>query len=516
VPEHLTSDQELDRLRPILDIALDAVVLMRADGIVADWNAAAVATFGWTREEAVGCSMADLIIPPRYRESHQAGLERFNRTAEARILDQRIEIEAIDRAGREFPVELAVTWTRVAEERIFVGFLRDISERRRSQQLLHRQATEARLLFEVTRFAADTESFEEALRECLKAICQLTGWPAGHAYTVRQGASAELVSTQVWHEDVPGLARQIAAATLETRFRPGFGLPGTILQTRQPAWVSDAEADSNFIRKGSGFRAAFGFPVTSEGRIIAVLEFFSTERAEPDAELLLIVRTLGEQVGRVLERKRTEEHQRLMTKELNHRVRNNLSIIQSVAHQTFGEAGDRGALAAFESRIGALAAAHEVLTRENWEAASLDDLARQTIFACGAAEDQVDLQGPDVLLPPRLAVSFTMALHELCTNAVKYGALSVSDGCVRLTWELVNIADGERLRLAWREEGGPPVKPPARRGFGSRMIERALARELGGEVTLTFAPAGLECLIDAPAPAPEEAAEESRNGLESD
>lgn len=503
--EQLTSDQELDRLKPILDIALDAVVLMRDDGVVADWNSAAVATFGWTREEAIGRSMAELIIPARYREGHQVGLERFNRTQEPRILDQRIEIEAIDRTGREFPVELAVTCTQVAGDRLFVGFLRDISERRRAQQLLQRQAVEARLVFEVTRFAADTESFEEALRECLKAICHLTGWPVGHAYTVRQGASAELVSTQVWHEDVPGLAAQIAAATAETRFRPGVGLPGQILQTREPAWVADAEADASFVRKGSGFRAAFGFPVTSEGRIIAVLEFFSTERAEPDAELMLIVRTLGEQVGRVLERKRTEEHQRLMTKELNHRVRNNLSIIQSVAHQTFSGSASAAALAAFESRIGALAAAHEVLTRENWEAASLDDLARQTVFGCGAGADQVTCNGPAVWLPPRLAVSFSMALHELCTNAVKYGALSVPTGCVRLSWELVHNADGERLRLAWREEGGPPVASPTRRGFGSRMIERALARELGGEVRLTFAPAGLECLIDAPAPAPEEA-----------
>ena len=504
--ERLTSEQELDRLKPILDIALDAVVLMRDDGAVADWNSAAVATFGWTRDEAVGRMMADLIIPIRYRESHQAGLERFNRTDQARILDQRIEIEAIDRSGREFPVELAVTSTRVGGERVFVGFLRDISERRRSQRLLERQATEARLLFEVTRFAADSESFEDALRECLKAICQLTGWPAGHAYLVRHGSSSELVSTRVWHEDIPGLAGRIAGATAATRFRPGVGLPGTILQTREPAWVSDAEVDSNFVRKGSGFRAAFGFPVTSEGRIIAVLEFFSTEPAEPDAELLLIVRTLGEQVGRVLERKQTEEHQRLMTRELNHRVRNNLSIIQSVAHQTFSETADRSALAAFESRIGALAAAHEVLTRENWEAASLDDLARQTIFACGAGEAQVTFHGPPVWLPPRLAVSFSMALHELCTNAVKYGAFSVPGGRVMLSWELVANPDGDRLRLAWSEEGGPPVQPPARRGFGSRMIERALARELGGEVELSFAPAGVRCLIDAPAPAPEEGA----------
>jgi len=507
---HEIQEAGLEALRPILDTALDAVVIMRADGKVADWNQVAEAIFGWTREEAVGRSMGELIIPPQHREGHRQGLERFNRTGVKRILNQRIEITALDKSGREFPVELSVTCSGAGEERLFVGFVRDITARRETEAKLERQAREARLMFEVTRLAADSDSFEEAISGSLKAICNVTGWPVGHALVVREGWTAELVSTSVWHEDTPGAADAIREATAKISFTPGTGLPGEILQSMAPAWISDADQEANFLRKGLGFSAAFGFPLTSEGRIIGVLEFFTAERTEPDPQLLLIVRSLGEQVGRVLERKRTEEHQRLMTKELNHRVRNTLAVVQSVASQSFRDgAASEAARQAFESRLGALAAAHDVLTHRNWEAAPLAEVVSKTVFGCGAEDGRISLEGPDIWLPPKAAVSLTMALHELCTNAVKYGAYSTPDGKVHVAWALVEAAEGRRLRLEWREAGGPVVTPPKRRGFGSRMIERALARELGGSVELRFLPEGLHCVLDAPAPSQDAEGEET-------
>jgi two-component sensor histidine kinase len=275
-----------------------------------------------------------------------------------------------------------------------------------------------------------------------------------------------------------------------------------VLQTGEPAWISDADADSNFLRKGQGFGAAFAFPVKSEGRIIAVLEFFARAKAPPDAELMLTVRTLGEQVGRVLERKRTEEHQRLLVNELNHRVKNTLAIVQSLANQTFkGDAAKRGARQAFESRLAALAAAHDVLTAEKWESASLHEVIRKTGIGCGADDRRVEISGPDLRLAPKTAVALAMALHELCTNAIKYGSLSTESGSVRVSWRSAESADGAKLHLEWREEGGPPVSPPKTRGFGSTMIERALASELGGVVELRFLPEGLLCQVEAPLPA---------------
>ena len=499
-----TQGAAVDALSPVLETALDAVVVMRADGTVAAWNAVAERTFGWTSSEAVGRLMADLIIPEQHRDAHCAGLGRYNETGEERVLNRRIEISALHSDGREIPVELSITTAAALHEKIFIGFLRDISERREAEARLTRQARETKMLFDITSMAAETGSFEGALRACLEAICQLTGWPVGHAMVLKPGA-AELVSTEIWHEAEPGSAGPLKDATARLRFTPGVGVPGRMLETGEPVWVSDAESEPSFARKGLGFGAAFGFPVKSEGRIIAALEFFSRGTALPDAELLLTVRTLGEQVGRVLERKRTEEHQRLLLNELNHRVKNTLAVIQSIASQTFrGDAATPEARTAFESRLSAFAAANDLLTRRNWKEASLHQVIEEAGVGCGAGQGRIGIEGEDVMLAPRTAVSIAMALHELCTNAVKHGALSNDAGSVTISWTVEKQSENRRLKLCWAEQGGPPVEPPQRRGFGSRMIERGLAAELGGSVELSFRPEGVRCAVDAPLPRDED------------
>ena len=485
-------------LRPVLDTVLDAVLAIRPDGTVIAWNKVAESTFGWSAEEAVGQAMADLIVPEQHREAHCKGLERYLRTGEQRVLNRRIEITAMRKSGEEFPVELSITTAALGGEDVFIGFLRDISERRDAEATIRRQAREAELLFRVTRMAAETDSFEEALHSCLEAISDLTGWPVGHALVSSAGGD-ELVSTQVWFEASEGAASAMQEATAGIRFTAGVGLPGLILKTGEPVWLSDVDTDPLFIRKGHGFRAAFGFPIKSEAKIIAALEFFTHSTTLPDNELMLTVRTLGEQVGRVIERKRTEEHQRLLVNELNHRVKNTLALVQSLAAQTFKEGtADASARAAFDERLAALAGAHDVLTDQHWESASLHQVIEKTGLGCGADSGRVRVQGPDISFDPKTAVALAMALHELCTNAVKYGALSNADGTVCVSCDIVDGGAAPRLLISWEERGGPAVSMPERRGFGSRMIERVLASELSGSANLEFLPTGLLCVIEAP------------------
>jgi PAS domain S-box-containing protein len=198
----------------------------------------------------------------------------------------------------------------------------------------------------------------------------------------------------------------------------------------------------------------------------------------------------------VSDRRAAEERQRLLVNELNHRVKNTLALVQGLALQSFREGRDPSeARAAFQERLAALAAAHDLLTRENWEGATLAQLAEEAIGHHNDQEERIAFSGPRLILSPKAAVSLVMALHELGTNAAKYGALSTPAGRVTVAWE---IAPGDRLRLEWREQGGPPVEPPARRGFGFRMIERALAADLAGVARIEFEPDGLVCRIDAP------------------
>lgn len=198
--------------------------------------------------------------------------------------------------------------------------------------------------------------------------------------------------------------------------------------------------------------------------------------------------------------RQAEAQRALLVAELNHRVKNTLAIVQAVARQTF-ERSDvpHETRQAFDGRLSALAAAHDLLTRENWEKASLRALAADAAVLCGSAGERILFDGPPLVLEPKQAVSVALALHELCTNAMKYGSLSGSGGGVEMTWRLTDETR-PRLALVWREHGGPPVAPPRRRGFGTRMIERVLAQELGGEVAVEFRPQGLVCTVTAPAP----------------
>ncbi len=200
----------------------------------------------------------------------------------------------------------------------------------------------------------------------------------------------------------------------------------------------------------------------------------------------------------VTERHRHEEHLKLLLDELNHRVKNTLAIVQSIANLTL-KGVDATVRDDFEQRLLTLSAVHGLLTDQNWQGAGLDAVVRAALkpYLPGPSsgrEFRLSFVGEDFRLKPKSAVAVSMALHELGTNAAKYGALSIGQGSVAVHWTTA----GGRFRLSWQESGGPPVVPPQRRGFGSLMIERGLAAELQGEVTIDYRPSGVVCTIDAP------------------
>lgn len=199
-------------------------------------------------------------------------------------------------------------------------------------------------------------------------------------------------------------------------------------------------------------------------------------------------------------RKRAEEHEQLLIHELNHRVKNTLATVQALAMQTFRQgAGSHVAFDTFEARLQALSAAHDVLTREKWKGADIRDIVDRALAAWSrGAASRVELKGPALRLRPEAALALALALHELATNASKYGALSNAVGVVDIRWSTSGRGDAPAFRLEWQERDGPPVKAPARTGFGARLIEQGLAQDLGGSARLTFAEAGVECVVDAP------------------
>lgn len=194
----------------------------------------------------------------------------------------------------------------------------------------------------------------------------------------------------------------------------------------------------------------------------------------------------------ITDRKRGEEHRRLLANELNHRVKNTLAVVQSIAGQTMRNATSLSeARQMLSSRLVSLAKAHDLLTQQNWSGADLGDLIAASIKPHASIE-RFQISGERVWLPPNIALSAALVFHELMTNAIKYGALSAAMGKVSIRWTLVSHKHSRRLELEWREIGGPIVKPVDRKGFGTQLLERVFASE-AGRVSLRFENSGLVC-----------------------
>ena len=199
-----------------------------------------------------------------------------------------------------------------------------------------------------------------------------------------------------------------------------------------------------------------------------------------------------------------EQRQALLINELNHRVKNTLAVVQGLAQQTFRNVeGADAAIATYKARLQALAAAHGLLTESSWSPARVRDVLTLTIDAAfGSFEDRVLLEGPDFLLSPEVALALTMIVHELTTNAVKYGALSNETGTVSVSWtvepgDCESGEGGDAFTLTWQERGGPPVEQPSRQGFGTKLINSGISSRRGTMVDIRYEPEGLVCVLEA-------------------
>ncbi len=204
----------------------------------------------------------------------------------------------------------------------------------------------------------------------------------------------------------------------------------------------------------------------------------------------------------VTRRKEDERRLRHLVDELNHRVKNTLAIVQSIAAQTLhGSAVDKSVRNTFETRLLALSKVHTLVARENWEGVGLGEIANQILepFKNWAGQaPRFTIEGDEIRLQPKAALALSIILHELATNATKYGALSNAAGHVELIWSIESTPQGDRIRLRWQERNGPPVKPPSYYGFGTRILRQGVAQELDGEVVLEYKPDGVVCQIMMP------------------
>jgi two-component sensor histidine kinase len=262
----------------------------------------------------------------------------------------------------------------------------------------------------------------------------------------------------------------------------------------------DADPDRQAFRKQVagelGFYSIEKRFIRRDGRVIWISVRSSSVRDAND-RLLYVVRVVQD----ITERKAAEQRQRLLMDELNHRVKNTLATVQSLATQTArGTTTPAAFRERFEGRLIALSKAHDQLTMHHWESVDLRELLSGSLAPyAGTTPDRVVLRGEDVVLRPRAVLTLAMAVHELTTNAAKYGALSAPSGRVEVQWRPVRAENGRScLQIEWIEHGGPNVVAPEQHGFGTKLIEGSIAAELAGETRLVFQPQGLRCEITIP------------------
>ena len=266
--------------------------------------------------------------------------------------------------------------------------------------------------------------------------------------------------------------------------------------------IDDIEADPR-TRDGPlqamGVRSLLNVPVVEHGRLVAVLCLLDTRPRLWSRGKLNFCRSVADRTRAALAKQRAETAQELLNHELSHRMKNLLAMVQSIVNQTMRSTTDvETARAVLSGRIMALSQAHDLLMGGQLGGTTIDPVVRSALAMHIDHAERIRIGGPDLKIGSKPALALALMLHELATNASKYGALSEAGGHVDIGWGLSGPAGGATLRLTWTETGGPAVTPPLRKGFGSRFIERGLSGQVGGDVEMTFHPSGVVCSVTGP------------------
>ncbi|MGE5500453.1 MAG: sensor histidine kinase [Ignavibacteriales bacterium] len=358
-----------------------------------------------------------------------------------------------------------------------------------------------------------SEALLEAQRRALEMVLRGAPLPAVLAYltqVVEEQAPKEVVAAiltldadgRLWTGAAPSLPDEYNRAVDGLKAQAGLGTCSHAAVTNTVVITPDIDACPMWqplkaLPLGLGLKAAWSQPILShDGQVLGTFGTYFRQRRAPTSLERRLVETLAHTAALAIEHKRSEEHQKLLINELNHRVKNTLATVQSIIVQTTRSAADlASARESILDRVQSLARAHDLLTTENWSGAHLAQVVDRALEPFQPTDqDRLRASGPAVRLDPRQALALSMAVHELATNAAKYGALSRPEGKVAVEWRV----DEGVLGFRWSEEGGPPVTAPRQKGFGSRLLESGLAKELGGSTLLTYAPTGVVCEISAP------------------
>lgn len=461
----------------VLNVSRDAIWSWNNDGIITSWNLEGEKLFGYTVENIVGQPMSTLFSAERWQEARMV-------LAELKSGNWYREYDTVMRRKDGTPAKVDLTISSIVDHRQHilggVSICREQRPRRQTAAILARRVNELTALFEFSERLQNATALSEAYEAAIKAVLNALQCDRAALLLFDEASVLRFVA---WH----GLSEGYRAAVEgHFRWKPGARRP-------QPICIPDireAEEPELLKRVGEseGIRALAFIPVMLDNEIIGkVMSYYDLPHHFNDAEVTLAM-TVSRQLAVSIGRRRAAAVEQTLTREVQHRSNNLLSVIQAIAQRSLtGELNLDEAREKFEARLHALARAHHNLVKSNWSRIRLGDLVRSELEPFSA---RATVAGPEVLLGPQQAQSFSLALHELATNAVKHGALSSASGRVMVDW---SVGEGPELFFSWREEGGPQVIKPSRHGFGTTLLTSTFSK-----ASLDYAPSGVCCQVNVP------------------
>ena len=452
ITERERQEAERARLAAIVEWSKDAIIGYAPDATITHWNAGAERVLGWPAAQMRGQSLATLLPPDAPEQAQQ---ELLAACADPEGVPK-FETRWRRQDGSLLAIDLTCSPVLGAAGQVLSGsaIARDVSERRRAERALQQSERRLAAIIEQAAMGLAQTDLDGRFELVNPRFCQIVGRSAEALHQLRM--------SDIGHPDDRADNDRAVASVLGGR--------------------AHQHLEGRFLRPD-------GSVVWVNNSITAMLD----GNGRPQHLLAAVLDVTAQ--------KRAAEHVQLMLGELNHRVKNTLATVQAIALQTLATAPDLATFRdTFGARLQALSKTHNLLAADTWTGVHLRDLVGSELEPYGREGKTARIEGDDLLLTPKIALALSMALHELATNAGKYGALATPAGQVTVQWHVREEQDQRWLHLQWSESGGAAVTAPTHRGFGTRLITDGLAFELDAQVKIDYAAGGVVCIVELPLP----------------
>ena len=486
------ASEALARQREVLiETDPNGILVVDAEGRIQLVNDQLKKLFGYRHKELIG-QPVETLLPQRYRRGHVSLRAEFSEHPTNRAMGAGRELYGLRKDGNEFPVEIGLAPFLEGSHELILATVVDITARKVAEAHLAADLRGMTLLNQLSsRLTREGSDYTRNLNTVVDTAISIIGADKGNLQLLDPTTGVLTIAAQRGFDDpflnFFALVRDDASAC------------AAAMRSGERVIVEDVRESEMFKGQPSrdvlidaGVCAVISTPLVAiTGNLLGIISTHFAAPHRPSERELHLTDLLARQMADYLERKRADEIEATLVGEIQHRSNNLLAVIQTIAKQSFSATHTlEEAKETFERRLHALARANRELTKTNWSGVNLNELVRLELQPYA---ERTTVEGIDIILNPQHAQNFSLTLHELATNAVKYGALSNGSGRVGISWTITRQSNNNKLEFKWHESGGPPVIAPARQGFGTALLKGTFP-----EVRIDYAVEGLNCEIDIP------------------